>query len=108
MDFDAYQKDTSTTAIYPEDQAMTYLTLGLTGEAGEVADKVKKVIRDKGGVTDEETVVSIAKEMGDVLWYMAQLAEHFGLSLSTIARMNLDKLMNRKINNQIGGEGDER
>ena len=91
-------------AMYPESHALTYPALGLTGEAGEVADKVKKVIRDGTEVPREE----IAKEVGDVLWYLANLAWDLGIGLEEIAQMNLDKLADRKKRNVIGGSGDNR
>lgn len=85
-----------------------YPTLGLTGEAGEVADKVKKVIRDNKGEFTPEKVKEIAYEVGDVLWYVSQLAADLGYSLEEIARMNLEKLAKRNKEDKIHGNGDHR
>ena len=107
-DFDMYQKVALTTAIYPREQAIIYPTLGLTGEAGEVANKVKKIIRDGSDSKDEKLVSEIKAEIGDCLWYIAVLANDFDIKLSDIASTNLEKLANRKKNNTIHGSGDTR
>jgi NTP pyrophosphatase (non-canonical NTP hydrolase) len=107
-DFDMYQKVALTTAIYPREQAIIYPTLGLTGEAGEVANKVKKIIRDGSDSKDEKLVSEIKAEIGDCLWYIAVLANDFDIKLSDIASTNLEKLENRKKNNTIHGSGDTR
>jgi len=107
-DFDMYQKVALTTAIYPREQAIIYPTLGLTGEAGEVANKVKKIIRDGSNFKDEKLVSEIKAEIGDCLWYIAVLASDFDIKLSDIASSNLEKLANRKKNNTIHGSGDTR
>ena len=105
-DLDMYQKVALTTAIYPREQAIIYPTLGLTGEAGEVANKVKKIIRDGSDSKDEKLVSEIKAEIGDCLWYIAVLANDFDIKLSDIASTNLEKLANRKKNNTIHGSGD--
>lgn len=105
---DDYQKDALTTAIYPEQYKIIYPALGLTGEAGEVSDKVKKVIRDSNTVFTDEKKTEIAKELGDVLWYVAVLSNDIGFSLSDIAKMNIEKLASRKQRNVISGSGDNR
>ncbi len=92
-DLDMYQKVAKTTAIYPREQAIIYPSLGLTGEAGEVANKVKKIIRDG---TNQNIIQEISNEIGDVLWYVALLADDIGCKLSDIANNNLIKLANRK------------
>ena len=107
-DLDMYQKVALTTAIYPREQAIIYPTLGLTGEAGEVANKVKKIIRDGSDSKDEKLVSEIKAEIGDCLWYIAVLANDFDIKLSDIASTNLEKLENRKKNNTIHGSGDTR
>ena len=107
-DLDMYQKVALTTAIYPREQAIIYPTLGLTGEAGEVANKVKKIIRDGSDSKDEKLVSEIKAEIGDCLWYIAVLADDFDIKLSDIASTNLEKLANRKKNNTIHGSGDTR
>jgi NTP pyrophosphatase (non-canonical NTP hydrolase) len=107
-DLDMYQKVALTTAIYPREQAIIYPTLGLTGEAGEVANKVKKIIRDGSDSKDEKLVSEIKAEIGDCLWYIAVLADDFDIKLSDIASTNIEKLANRKKNNTIHGSGDTR
>ena len=107
-DLDMYQKVALTTAIYPREQAIIYPTLGLTGEAGEVANKVKKIIRDGSNKDDDSLVSEIKSEIGDRLWYIAVLASDFNIKLSDIASTNLEKLANRKKNNTIHGSGDAR
>ena len=107
-DLDMYQKVALTTAIYPREQAIIYPTLGLTGEAGEVANKVKKIIRDGSDKNDDSLVSEIKSEIGDCLWYIAVLASDFNIKLSDIASTNLEKLANRKKNNTIHGSGDAR
>lgn len=103
-----YQDAAKSTAIYPEDFEIIYPTLGLTGEAGEVADKVKKVIRDKDGEFSEDDSAEIAKEVGDVLWYLANIASDLGFTLEDIAKMNLTKLSDRASRNMLQGSGDNR
>ena len=107
-DLDMYQKVAKTTAIYPREQAIIYPTLGLTGEAGEVANKVKKIIRDGTNKNDEGLVQDLSAEIGDCLWYIAVLADDIGIKLSDIASSNLIKLENRKKKGTIHGSGDER
>ena len=82
--------------------------LGLVGEAGEAADKIKKIIRDKGGYASDEDQQAIAKELGDVLWYLANVARYLNIPLSEIAEGNIDKLSSRKKRNKLHGEGDDR
>jgi NTP pyrophosphatase (non-canonical NTP hydrolase) len=101
--FDHYQRKTQETAIYPEDKALEYLALGLNGEAGEVAEKVKKHIRD-GKELDED----FAKELGDVLWYLTRLVDELDADMSEVAESNLDKLFDRKERDKIQGSGDNR
>ena len=103
LSFDEYQDKTAETSIYPEDQAMEYLALGLNGEAGEVAEKVKKHIRD-GKELDED----FAKELGDVLWYLARLIDELDADFSDVADANLDKLFDRKDRDKLQGSGDNR
>lgn len=107
-DLDMYQQVAKTTAIYPREQAIIYPTLGLTGEAGEVANKVKKIIRDGTDKNNEDMVQAISSEIGDCLWYIAVLADDVGVKLSDIANSNLLKLANRKKKGTIHGSGDDR
>ena len=109
MDFDSYQRKSRKTAIYPnKGKNFVYPTLGLAGESGEVAEKIKKLIRDKKGKISAPDKQELAKELGDVLWYLANLATEFGLSLEQIAQKNLIKLNSRKRRNQLHGQGDNR
>jgi NTP pyrophosphatase (non-canonical NTP hydrolase) len=108
MTFEEYQINAVATAIYGEGNKVVYPTLGLCGEAGEVAEKIKKVIRDKGGVFSDETKVELAKELGDVLWYIANIANDLGIGMEIVASMNIEKLESRRQRNLIHGEGDNR
>lgn len=108
MELNEYQKRAMEFAKYPSEYDVIYPALGLTGEAGEVADKVKKVIRDNYGLFDDKRKVEIAKELGDVLWYIASLSNNLGYDLDTIANINIAKLSSRKERGMIGGEGDNR
>ena len=103
-----YQKVAKTTAIYPREQAIIYPTLGLTGEAGEVANKVKKIYRDGTNKINQDLYQEISSEIGDCLWYVAVLADDIGCKLSDIANNNLIKLENRKKNGTLHGSGDQR
>lgn len=108
MEVNNYQKMALETAIYPKEQKIIYPTLGLTGEAGEVADKVKKVLRDNHGEFTEEKRKEIAKELGDVAWYLAVCAHDIGYTLEEICQMNYDKLKSRQQRGVIHGNGDNR
>lgn len=103
-----YQNKAIETAIYGEGQKIIYPTLGLCGEAGEVADKVKKVLRDSGGNFSDEIKLEIAKEIGDVVWYIAALCKDLGYTMEEVCEMNLTKLASRKERNMISGSGDNR
>ena len=106
---DLYENLAGQTAIFPEDKALEYLALGMTSEAGEVAGKVKKLIRDgedKEGF--EMKKLAIASEIGDVLWYCAMMAKEIGVPLNDIMKENLKKLHGRKERGTLQGSGDER
>jgi len=103
LDMDVYQKQARTFAIYPTQAKVIYPAFGLNSEVGEVSDKIKKWIRD-GKIDKDE----LAKEIGDVLWYVAILAEDLGYNLSDVAQMNLDKLESRKKRGKLRGSGDNR
>lgn len=107
-----YQSMALETAIYPKEFKVIYPTLGITGEAGEVSDKIKKLIRDKGYkgglIEDAKDQEDIALELGDVLWYVATLAHDIGFTLEQVAMMNYFKLQKRKEQNKLGGSGDHR
>ncbi len=113
MNLDKYQKraaefDLFETSVDLKAPGFLEKVLGLVGEAGEAADKVKKVIRDKGGYASEEDKATIVEELGDVLWYVANVARYMGVSLSEIAEGNIKKLESRKKRNKLRGEGDNR
>jgi NTP pyrophosphatase (non-canonical NTP hydrolase) len=109
MDFRSYQQRSRETAVYPAAGSNPiYPTLGLCGESGEVADKVKKVLRDRAGEFTDEVVQALRLELGDVLWYVAQLATELNLDLADIAAANLEKLASRAARQVIGGDGDNR
>lgn len=109
MNFNEYQKEARKTAIYPDiDDNITYPALGLCGEAGEVAEKVKKIIRDNNGAWDYKNQDDIEKELGDCLWYIANLASEFELSLGDIASVNILKLNSRQKRGVLKGSGDDR
>jgi len=104
--FNDYQNQSKETAIYPK--GFTYPALGLSGEAGEVAEHIKKAIRDDDGKITPERKEKLKKELGDVLWYLSQLASEVGLSLDEIAQVNLDKLSKRQKEGKLQGSGSER
>ncbi|HBB56690.1 TPA: hypothetical protein DEW47_03535 [Patescibacteria group bacterium] len=109
MNFKEYQEKSRKTALYPDNGSnFIYPTLGLAGEAGEVADKIKKVLRDKGGVISEETKKELEKELGDVLWYLSQIASELELSLENVAVKNIEKIYSRLERGKLGGSGDNR
>jgi len=110
MTFEDYQKQALTTVISTGDDFKNLLhwVLGLNGEAGEVAEKLKKIIRDKDSIVTEEDKIELAKELGDVLWYIAVFAHDLGVPLDEIAQTNLDKLKSRKDRGVLGGAGDNR
>lgn len=110
MIFDDYQKQALTTAKLSGDELkdVMHWVLGITGESGEIAEKVKKIIRDKNGEFSEQDKSELAKEIGDVLWYLATLAHQLGVSFDDIAAANLAKLKSRQKRGVIGGSGDNR
>ena len=109
MHLSDYQERSRATAVYPDAGSnLLYPTLGLCGEAGEVAEKIKKMVRDEGGVLSEERRQALSKEMGDVLWYLAQLATEARLDLDAIAEANLAKLLSRQQRDRLNGSGDDR
>ncbi len=109
MTFKEYQEEARKTAVYPNlGSNFIYPTLGLVGEAGEVAEKIKKVIRDNTGLITEEKKQELAKELGDVLWYIANLSFELNLSMEDVALKNLEKLKSRQERNELHGSGDNR
>ena len=108
MTLNEYQQKALEIETYAPEYKIIYPTLGLTGEAGECSDKVKKVIRDNNGVFTDEKKIEIAKEIGDVLWFCAALANDIGFDLETIGQMNYDKLQSRQKRGMLHGSGDNR
>ena len=109
MDLADYQARSRVTAVYPDaGENLLYPTLGLCGEAGEVAEKVKKMVRDDAGVLSAERRDALSKELGDVLWYVAQIATEADLDLGEIAGSNLEKLLSRQRRSVLQGSGDDR
>jgi len=104
-----YQEKAWETAIYPaKGDNLYYPALGLAGEAGEVCNKIKKIMRDQNGSATAEQKTEIARELGDVLWYLATLATELNSHMGCIAEDNLKKLADRKARNTLGGSGDNR
>lgn len=109
MELSDYQHRSRATAVYPDAGSnLLYPTLGLCGESGEVAEKIKKMVRDEGGVLTDERRQALSKEMGDTLWYLAQLATEAQLNLDDIAEANLAKLLSRQQRHRLNGSGDDR
>lgn len=108
MTLNEYMQAALETAVYPEEYRIIYPALGMTGEAGEVADKVKKVIRDDNQNFSAARKIEIAKEVGDVLWFCATMAHDLGFTLEEVGIINIEKLKSRKERDVIGGSGDNR
>lgn len=108
MEFHRYQELSRKTAIYPDTHRIIYPVLGLVSEAGEVADKVKKVIRDKGAEFSVDDREAIRKKLGDVLWYVSQIASDLDFALDSVAMTNLEKLRIRQEQGKLHGSGDDR
>jgi len=111
MTFNNFQTNASRTAFYPRvfpNQGLYYTALGLVGEAGEIANKVKKIMRDNNGNLEELAKADIFDELGDVLWYCASLADELGVNLEDVAKLNLIKLEDRMNRGKIQGSGDKR
>lgn len=109
MNFNDYQKKANQTAIYPNrGKNWVYPVLGICGEAGEIAEKFKKVIRDEGGKISAEKKLEIEKELGDVLWYVSQIATELKIDFNSVAKTNIKKLNSRLVRKKIKGNGDNR
>ena len=108
-DFNKYQKECRKTAIYPKiGKNFIYPTIGLVGEAGEIANKVKKVIRDDNSKLNNKNREELAYELGDIMWYVAQLSTELNIKLSKVVEMNIEKLTQRMKKNTVHGSGDHR
>ena|ERR1041385_37569 len=109
MTFEEYQIKAMATAVYPEKgKNFIYPVLGLVGESGEIADKIKKILRDNGGVINEDQKKLLKKELGDVLWYINALCSELGFKLDDVAELNISKLRKRNESGTLHGAGDER
>lgn len=113
MDFKEYQEKALSTAVYPDvGHNIIYPALKLAGEAGETADKIGKLWRNKNYTSGKqyslEERIAVAKEMGDVLWYLAAISNEISMSLDEIADMNIKKLQDRRERGVVKGEGDNR
>ena len=108
MELNDYQQAALGTAIYPADINSPYLALGLAGETGEVCDKIKKEIRDCNSQFGQASRQEIAKELGDVMWYLSCLSHELGYTLDEIANMNVEKIQSRLFRNKLHGQGDNR
>lgn len=107
--FATYQRESRKTwKLVPTEGPLVYPTLGLVNEAGELAGKIKKIFRDRGGVVSEADREALKGELGDVLWYLAQICTELDLSLEEVAQHNLDKLRSRMERGTLGGDGDNR
>ncbi len=108
-DFDVYQKFCKGTAVCPKiGKSFIYPLIGLQGEIGEVSEKIKKLFRDDNGRLTSEKKIEIVKELGDVVWYISQLATEFDVKFSDVIKGNIEKLTSRKSRGKIHGSGDNR
>jgi NTP pyrophosphatase (non-canonical NTP hydrolase) len=110
LSFNQYQEKAKETAIYPQvgNTLNLYPFLGLSGETGEVLEKVKKIYRDKNGHLSEDDKRELLKELGDILWYLSAIVSDMEEELETVAQMNIDKLSSRKNRDVLHGDGDNR
>lgn len=108
MNLKEYQEIIKKTAVFPNEIGLMYCTLGLCGESGEVAEKVKKLFRDQNGVVTEEFKEAVKKEIGDVLWYITALSGELGFTLEEVMETNYNKLMARRATGTLYGNGDNR
>ena len=108
MDFNEYQERALSTAVYPENMAVPYCVMKLAGECGELCEKVAKAYRDDNGRFSPARIFAIQKEHGDILWYLANIAELFGFTMEDSAKANIAKLADRKARGVLQGNGDDR
>jgi len=113
MNFNEYQKKTRLTDLGTSAQdclesGWLYYALGISGEAGEMTEKIKKLFRDKNGIVDEEFKKHLIKEIGDQMWYQARLLDQFDIPYESVAKHNIEKLLDRLERNKLHGDGDER
>lgn len=108
MTFNEYKREAIRTAIYPHNYKIIYPALGMCGECGEVVEKIKKVIRDNQGIFDTDKTKEIEKELGDVLWYIANICNDLNIDFDNVAQNNINKINARLQNNTLHGKGDNR
>ena len=113
MEFRKYQIESRKTDVGTSAQdclkpGWLYYALGISGEAGELTEKIKKLFRDKKGVIDQEFKESVIKEIGDILWYQARLLDQFEIDFGDVAKTNIEKLLDRMERNKLHGDGDNR
>ena len=109
MDFNEYQEKAKETAIYPKlSPSWLFPSIGLSGELGEVMEKLKKIIRDDNGIITDEKKTELKREIGDILWYLSILSHELGLSLQEIAETNIEKIKSRHQRGVVHGQGDNR
>jgi NTP pyrophosphatase (non-canonical NTP hydrolase) len=107
LDFEEYQRRAARTGgAVDVNHPIVYPTLGLTNEAGEVAGKVKKIFRDRDGVVTDDDREALTRELGDVLWYLAELCTQLGISLEDVAAANIGNLEDRTERGTLAGDGD--
>jgi NTP pyrophosphatase (non-canonical NTP hydrolase) len=108
MEIKEYQEIIKKTAVYPKNKALEYCTMGLCGESGEVAEKMKKLFRDQNGKVTDQFKKDVKKELGDVIWYVTALSNELGFSLEEVLDANYEKLIKRRQTNTLHGNGDDR
>lgn len=110
MTLDEYQKEALVTAVFTDDEFkdLAHWVFGITGEAGEIAEKFKKIVRDKEAIIGDTDRDEIIKEIGDVMWYLAVLAKQLDVSFDEVGKRNIAKLRDRQNRNKIQGSGDNR
>ena len=108
MTFKEYQDSARKTSNYSDKYRLLYPAMGLAGEAGEVANKIQKLMRDKDMILDEDDRLSLAKELGDCLWFISAMADDLEYDIEDIAKINIEKLASRYSRGLIGGSGDNR
>ena len=108
MKANEYQEQAEATNLVTGENALTYAALGLVGEAGEIANKAKKIIRDDNNIVTDEKRAAIKKEIGDVLWYVSRICSELGFTLEEVMEQNLAKLSKRQAEGKLQGDGDNR
>lgn len=108
MNLNDYQREAMKTAEYPKEHGLYYVALGLAGEAGEISNQAKKILRDDNNILTNKRAEAMVKELGDVLWYVAMVADELDVDLEEVAKINIEKLTKRDEAGTIKGDGDNR